>query len=329
MARKIRKRNKMESGTSSPVHNRSIAPARITVPSPLFIIIYALTSLGVILLMRTIYVKLDNIKTGLDGVELSQFIGILQYIVASMAPAILIAFLFTIVEIILTKRQRVTTPYFVSFIKLILSFGGFVAAVFIFEQALDWLGIEPLWDVDAATFGSVWTYLIAMTYFFISDVLLYWVHRLEHKNKALWYLHKIHHAVEDMDSVSGAFHPLSTIIRWVFTILPLSFFIEINLGDTLVFAAFLSGVHFVQHTRAPLSFGWFGKIIGDNKFHFVHHSKNPKQYNKNFAAIFPVIDMIFGTYLEPSKNNLPETGLDHLKGAETVKQFLSGKLQPR
>lgn len=329
MARKIRKRKKIESGVALSAQNHASNGADSVFPSPLFIMIYALSSFGVIMLIRALYVFLDDIKAGLDGVWFSQIIEILQYIIVSMAPAIFIAFLFTIVEIILTKRQRIQTTYFVSFINLILSFGGFVAVIFLFEHTLEQLGIEPLWNVNATVFGSVWTYLIAIIYFFISDVLLYWVHRLEHTNKALWYLHKIHHAVEDMDSVSGAFHPLSNIIRWVFTVLPLSFFIEINLGDALVFASFLSGVHFVQHTRAPLNFGWFGKVIGDNRFHFVHHSKDPKHYNKNFAAIFPIIDMMFGTYLKPSKHHLPDTGLGHLKGAETVGQFLSGKLQPR
>ncbi|MEP2946691.1 MAG: sterol desaturase family protein [Lentilitoribacter sp.] len=280
-------------------------------------------------MIQKIYLAIEGFRSENQDDLVNNLISVSQYIVISMAPALAVAGLFTLVEILTTKRIRNATTYTISFLNLIISFAGLVIFVYLFEQALAAMGQTPLLEISVATHGYAVIYAITLVYFFVEDVLLYWVHRFEHTNRTLWYLHKIHHAVEDMDSVSGAFHPVSNIIRWLITILPLSLIIRIEFNDALLIASFIVGVHYAQHTRAPLYFGWFGKVIGDNRFHFLHHSKDPKYFNKNFAAVFPVIDMMFGTYMEPNKGVLPETGLSHLKGAQNVKEFLSGQLSPR
>lgn len=329
MARKTRKRKKINVSSSPTALDRDGGVMRPALPNSLYILVYAFACYGLIILMQKSYLAIDTLRSQNEMDLINDIIGVSQYVIASIAPALAIAGLFTLVEILTTKRLRKATSYTLSFLNLIISFAGFVAFVYAFEQVLSSLGQSPLFEIGAASHGYIVLYAITLAYFFIEDVLLYWVHRYEHTNKALWYLHKIHHAVEDMDSVSGAFHPLSNIIRWLVTILPLSLLIKIELNDALVIASFLAGVHYAQHTRAPLHFGWFGKVIGDNRFHFLHHSKDPRYYNKNFAAIFPVIDMIFGTYMEPEKGALPDTGLSHLRGAQSVKEFLSGQLSPR
>lgn len=302
---------------------------RRVLPNALYILIFAFCCYGLIILIQHIYLEIEGFRSENQDDLINKLISVSQYILISMAPALSIAGLFTLVEILSTKRLRTATTYTLSFLNLIISFAGFVIFVYLFEQALTAFGQTPLLEISAATHGYAVIYAITLAYFFIEDVLLYWVHRFEHTNRTLWYLHKIHHAVEDMDSVSGAFHPVSNIIRWLITILPLSLIIKIEFNDALLIASFIVGVHYAQHTRAPLHFGWFGKIIGDNRFHFLHHSKDPRYYNKNFAAIFPVIDMMFGTYVDPKEDALPETGLSHLRGAQSVAEFLTGRLSPR
>ncbi len=329
MARKTSKRKKISNNNSPAAHYTPGDIIRPALPNSLYILVYTFACYGLIILMQKSYLAIDTLRSHNETDLANDIIGVSQYIIASIAPALAIAGLFTLVEILTTKRLRKATSYTLSFLNLIISFAGFVAFVYVFELMLSSFGQTPLLQISAASHGYIVVYAITMAYFFIEDVLLYWVHRYEHTNKALWYLHKIHHAVEDMDSISGAFHPLSNIIRWLVTILPLSLFIKIELNDALVIASFLAGVHYAQHTRAPLHFGWFGKVIGDNRFHFLHHSKDPRYFNKNFAAIFPAIDMMFGTYMEPNKDALPDTGLSHLRGAQSVKEFLSGQLAPR
>lgn len=300
-----------------------------TLSIAVYVFAFGWISYAVIFLMRAAYDGLEGLSGNVSNELVLNLIGGVKYMTASIGPALILAGLFTLLELLTTRRHRIATSYSLSFINLVISYVGFAAGVYLFELMLKTLDINPIWDLSKTAFSPAISPVIAASYFFVIDVMLYWVHRLEHTNKALWYLHKIHHAVEDMDAVSGAFHPLSNIIRWLLTILPLSLVIEINLSGALILASFLAGVHFVQHTRAPLHFGWFGKVIGDNKFHFIHHSTSPKYFNKNFAATFPIIDMMFGTYVEPNSAKLPDTGLSHLRGASSAKEFLSGKLQPR
>ena len=56
-----------------------------------------------------------------------------QYMVASLAPTFVLAGLFTIIELKLTGRPRTKSTYTLSFLNLLISFGGFAVFVFFFE----------------------------------------------------------------------------------------------------------------------------------------------------------------------------------------------------
>lgn len=291
-----------------------------------FLAVSVVLCYALIMLLRVTYLQLADIGLALENTALSPFLSLIQAGLASFGLAMFLAMIFALLEVMTTGRTRIITSYGASFMFLFVSFALFAAAVSLFDAALAPLNIKPLWQFTNQSHSPLAAYVAALAYFFVADILLYWVHRLEHKNKFLWHFHAIHHAVEDLDSVSGAFHPLSNVIRWSMTILPLKFIMSVDLNSALVLAAFLNGLHFMQHTRAPFDFGPFGAIFGDNRFHFVHHSKDPRYYDKNYAAMFPVIDMIFGTYQRPSGDRLPDTGLSNKKGPTSLWAFLTGKL---
>lgn len=283
-------------------------------------------SYALIKLLQHVLIMLEQLKTAMPLGMSVWLVNALQYGAAALGMSMALAAIFTLVEIQTTGRKRVVSRYWVSFTNLFLSIALFTAALIAIERLIAPTGFKPLLDFRGQENFAIATYSIVLAYVFVSDVMLYWVHRLEHTNKALWYLHAIHHAEEDLDSVSSAFHPISNLIRWLIATLPLKFLLGINFSEALVLVGFFSAVHFFQHTRAPFHFGPLGLLIGDNRFHFVHHSVNPEHYNKNFAALFPIIDMIFGTYERPGADRLPETGLPDRKGAKNVGSFLTGKL---
>ena len=43
--------------------------------------------------------------------------------------------------------------------------------------------------------------------------------------------------------------------------------------------------------------------------HHVHHSRHPEHIDKNFAFVFPVWDVLFGTYHMPEDNRDVEFGV--------------------
>jgi sterol desaturase/sphingolipid hydroxylase (fatty acid hydroxylase superfamily) len=55
-------------------------------------------------------------------------------------------------------------------------------------------------------------------------------------------------------------------------------------------------------------------VLNCPAYHRRHHSRLTEHYNTNFAALFPIFDVIFGTYRRP--DGWPPSGLD-----ETPRSF--------
>jgi sterol desaturase/sphingolipid hydroxylase (fatty acid hydroxylase superfamily) len=66
--------------------------------------------------------------------------------------------------------------------------------------------------------------------------------------------------------------------------------------------------NFVVHARLPFGFGRLSWLLNSPAYHRRHHSRLPEHYNSNFAALFPIFDVICGTYYRPA--GFPPTGLD-------------------
>ena len=50
-------------------------------------------------------------------------------------------------------------------------------------------------------------------------------------------------------------------------------------------------------------------VITGPQYHRIHHSFQLEHLDKNFAAFFPIWDILFGTYYHPGKDEFPSTGL--------------------
>ena len=66
--------------------------------------------------------------------------------------------------------------------------------------------------------------------------------------------------------------------------------------------------HIVVHARLPISFGPLSWLLNSPAYHRRHHSSLPEHYNSNFSALFPIFDVLCGSYNRP--DGWPPTGLD-------------------
>lgn len=168
--------------------------------------------------------------------------------------------------------------------------------------------------------------VLAMLSLFVFNFSQYWAHRAQHAIPWLWKFHAVHHSVRDMDSMNSFTHPLDSII-WQFARSTLLVFIVIDF-DMLLWVGGIILVHDrFLHTRSNINFGVFKNLLVDNRHHFVHHSRDPGDFDKNFSAWFTVWDKVFGTYAPPRDVSLITTGLDDLRPPQTLWQFLSGRLE--
>jgi sterol desaturase/sphingolipid hydroxylase (fatty acid hydroxylase superfamily) len=66
--------------------------------------------------------------------------------------------------------------------------------------------------------------------------------------------------------------------------------------------------------------GVLGRIFVSPAYHQVHHSSNPKHFNKNFGSCLALWDWMFGTLYVPEKEREPLTfGFPDQPNAHTVK----------
>jgi len=127
------------------------------------------------------------------------------------------------------------------------------------------------------------------------DFLYYWFHRATHEVAIIWGSHLPHHQSEEYNLTvalrQGAFQKLFSI--WFY--LPLAI---IGVPFPIFFAneQFSTIYQFWIHTRAIGKLGFLEIFLNTPSHHRVHHGKNPKYIDKNYAATLIIWDKIFGTF---------------------------------
>ena len=117
----------------------------------------------------------------------------------------------------------------------------------------------------------IWLQIIEVV--LLSDMLIYWGHRLQHKIPFLWRFHSIHHSAEHLDWLAAhREHPLDTVYTVTLINLPaylMGFPLELLTG----FIAFrgLWAIYIHSNVRFPL--GPLRVLIGAPELHHWHHEK--------------------------------------------------------
>lgn len=138
----------------------------------------------------------------------------------------------------------------------------------------------------------------------IADVGSYWGHRLSHEIPFLWRFHAIHHSAEHIDFlVNGRGHPIDMVVTRMFGLVPLYILGLGSAGPTgsmLPIIITLSGTFlgFFIHANVRWRFGPLEWLVTTPAFHHWHHSRT-NHIDHNYAATFPLIDRMFGTFYLP------------------------------
>ena len=131
------------------------------------------------------------------------------------------------------------------------------------------------------------------------DLAIYLQHVLFHAVPALWRLHRMHHADQDIDVTTGVrFHPIEILLS-----MGIKFGVVAALGPpavaVLVFEVLLNATSMFNHGNVGLPAAldrilrW---IVVTPDMHRVHHSVLPNETNSNFGFNLPWWDRLLGTY---------------------------------
>jgi sterol desaturase/sphingolipid hydroxylase (fatty acid hydroxylase superfamily) len=194
-------------------------------------------------------------------------------------------------------------------------------------------GLETIFGAGGSGVGTSLTARITFTVLimFAVDTGLFFAHLLAHRIPVLWEFHKIHHSAAVLTPITVLrMHPVDIVlnawgvgvfvglVKGVFTYgyaAEVSAFTvsELDIGT---FAFFLAGYH-LRHTHIWLPFPkYIRNFISSPVLHQIHHSDQPRHYDKNFGRILLIWDWLFGTLYIPKEREAINFGLykdEHLE----------------
>jgi sterol desaturase/sphingolipid hydroxylase (fatty acid hydroxylase superfamily) len=201
-----------------------------------------------------------------------------------------------ILEIGLARLNRIEARYEVrdTAVSLALGLGSTIAGVLIggatFAASL-WVYQHRLFTIPM---NAIWAWAAV---FLLEDLTYYVFHRLSHERRIWWAAHVNHHTSQHYN--------LSTALRQTWTggiagtwllWLPLSLLgfppamVAIEKGISLVYQYWIH-TEAIRRLPAPIE-----AVFNTPSHHRVHHARNPRYLDRNYAGILIVWDRLFGTF---------------------------------
>ena len=284
-----------------------------------------------------------------------------HFSLTSLGAALLLATAFYVVKRLKRgRRVRARTLVHALFPKRIVhhrsnqaDIGYLFFNVFVFGVVFGWavLSYQSVSNGIVSSFGAlfgmpapsalpVWASRAIITLMmFLAYELGYWFnHWLSHKVPLLWEFHKVHHTAEVLTPLTNfRVHPVYTFV--FANIIAFSTAVASGLGhylfgdaayqyalaDTnLILVLFIHAYVHLQHSHVWIAFtGRLGRVLVSPAHHQVHHSADPKHFNKNFGSCLALWDWMFGTLYVPAKEREPIVfGVPGHVDAHTVKAEL-------
>ena len=158
------------------------------------------------------------------------------------------------------------------------------------------LATQPLW-------------LQGIGIFVIGDFLGYWQHRLFHTMR-LWPFHAVHHSSSELDWLSSVrLHPVNDAISRLIVAVPLVA-LGFDVGIVAFYAPFTTFYAIMLHANLNWDYGPLRYVIASPAFHRWHHTKAEEGLNRNFSGVFPLWDLVFGTFYMPRGRQPVSFGID-------------------
>ncbi|WP_127113829.1 sterol desaturase family protein [Shimia sediminis] len=173
-----------------------------------------------------------------------------------------------------------------------------------------WAFFMALWQITPFDLGTAWW--VVLLCFVLDDLRYYWVHRFGHRVRWVWASHVNHH--------SSQHYNLTTALRqtWTYTF---TFMMVVRaplilIGFHPAMVLFVGGLNLIYqfwiHTEAITKMPrWFEAVMNTPSHHRVHHGRNPRYLDCNYAGVFIIWDKMFGTFVPEYDGEKVDYGLVH------------------
>jgi sterol desaturase/sphingolipid hydroxylase (fatty acid hydroxylase superfamily) len=152
-----------------------------------------------------------------------------------------------------------------------------------------------------------------LVYFVLYDFAAYWLHRAQHKFAWWWALHSLHHSQRQMTVWSDDRNHIVDDLLITLALAVFSQLVGVQPEDYVLILMVGRLVESWSHANVDMSFGRIGeKLLVGPRFHRLHHAlASPDErhiHDHNFAPVFPIWDILFGTAIYDGKHR--PTGVD-------------------
>ena len=167
------------------------------------------------------------------------------------------------------------------------------------EQLLPWLH-----DSALASF---------LVYFVLYDLAAYWLHRAQHRFSWWWALHSLHHSQRRVTVWSDDRNHILDDLLITLALVVFAQFVGVQPDDYVLILMVGRLIESWSHANVDMSYGRIGeRLIVGPRFHRLHHAlASPDErhiHDHNFAPVFPIWDILFGTAIYDRKRR--PTGVD-------------------
>jgi sterol desaturase/sphingolipid hydroxylase (fatty acid hydroxylase superfamily) len=154
--------------------------------------------------------------------------------------------------------------------------------------------LDVLWpgvtDVPVVTF---------VLYLIVFDFVDYWLHRGQHRFQWWWELHAVHHSQRQMSFWADDRNHLLDDLIIDATKAAVALAIGVEPAQFVLLIVATRMLQSLQHANIRTALGPLGRVIVSPLFHRRHHAigfgHEGRHRGCNFAVLFPVWDLLFGT----------------------------------
>lgn len=208
-----------------------------------------------------------------------------------------------LLEVIFPTRRLSFTSRFRGFTFWVLTIITTAVVMDLWWRLVNPLQIKPLITLDMTVLPAVLSIYLGAV---IGDFFFYWMHRFQHR--FLWRWHAVHHSITEMSALSSYHHLSEVLVKIAFMVIP-GMLLGVQ-ADQVAYVGTLFALQGIYlHSSTRLHIGPLRYVVGDNRFHRIHHSTDPGHHGKNFSGFWPIWDVVFGTAYFPKKGEWPEVGL--------------------
>jgi sterol desaturase/sphingolipid hydroxylase (fatty acid hydroxylase superfamily) len=153
-----------------------------------------------------------------------------------------------------------------------------------------------------------------LVYFALYDFAAYWLHRAQHKFSWWWALHSLHHSQRRVTVWSDDRNHIVDDLLITLALVIFAQFVGVQPDDYILILMIGRLIESWSHANVDMSFGRVGaRLVVGPRFHRLHHAlAGPDErhiQDHNFAPVFPIWDMLFGTAIYDGKHR--PTGVDN------------------